>query len=233
MTTTLLCLIYCSYFFVRVTLYNIFGKVTRPNSNKHINTWVSRLVRLAKARIVVTGHEKLKLEPNKAYIIMSNHSSMYDIPCGLKALEQLSIRMLAKKELRKVPFLGYIMQENEFVFINRKNLNEAKKDLKQAAAIMQSGIMLWVFPEGTRSKDGGLKTFKKGVFHLAQDTQADIIPVWIDGARDILGPHSLKIHKNTSITIRVGSILPFKADETIGQRSEQTFTALEQLNQKL
>ena len=142
-------------------------------------------------------------QPKKRYIIMSNHSSLYDIPVLFEAFDG-RVRMLAKKELRKIPLFGITLSRNEFPYIDRKDRNQAKKDLAYARTLMENGIVLWTAPEGTRSKNGELLPFKKGVFHLAIEAEADIIPVGIKNANQVLPAKTLSFSLEQDVYVRAG-----------------------------
>jgi 1-acyl-sn-glycerol-3-phosphate acyltransferase len=134
---------------------------------------------------------------------MVNHRSHYDIPLSFVSLPG-SIRMLTKKELFTIPIWGKGMKAAEFISIDRKNLEQALKDLDEARKLMQSGIVLWVAPEGSRSRTGKLGEFKKGGFMLALQTGAIIIPVGINGSETILPPESLDFFLNRKVEITIG-----------------------------
>src|SRR4029079_5554001 len=83
-----------------------------------------------------------------------------------------SIRMLTKKELFRVPIWGRGLAAGEFVSLDRSQRQQAIRDLGAARDKMADGVILWVAPEGTRSKDGRLGSFKKGGFLLALENGA-------------------------------------------------------------
>lgn len=152
------------------------------------------------------------------YIVMSNHLSLYDIPLMFLTIPG-SLRMLAKVELRKIPIFGHVMDIGEFVFINRHNRNQALQDLEKAKQRMQTGIMPWIAPEGTRSRDGQLLPFKKGGFMMALQMQATIIPVGIRGIGEVLPADKL--------TVQIGG----HADVYIGKPIDTNQYTLEQREQ--
>jgi 1-acyl-sn-glycerol-3-phosphate acyltransferase len=134
---------------------------------------------------------------------MTNHRSYYDIPLSFVSLPG-SIRMLTKKELFKIPIWGKGMKAAEFISIDRHDLAQALKDLDEARKIMQSGIVLWLAPEGTRSRTGRLQDFKKGGFMLALQTGAVIIPVGIKGSETILPPDTFDFVLGRKIEVNIG-----------------------------
>jgi 1-acyl-sn-glycerol-3-phosphate acyltransferase len=163
------------------------NRSVRENADRRLRWWSQRLLDLVQAKFCVIGDASAAQPAGRPLVIMSNHSSLYDIPLIFVALPG-SIRMLTKKELFRVPIWGRGMKAGEFVSIDRSDHAKALRDLEQAKATMTSGISLWVAPEGTRSSDGTLGEFKKGGFVLAIQTGAVILPVGIRGSHDILPP---------------------------------------------
>lgn len=194
---------------IRATSKSYFGKPTRSWFDKVIHKWINQLLDEVKVDYKVINPHQVEPKAGEATILMCNHSSAYDIPLSFKAFPNHSIRMLAKKELSKIPFLGKGMRAAEFPFIDRKNRFQAIKDLAFAEELMESGIIIWIAPEGTRSKNGKLAAFKKGAFITAIQAKATIIPIGIKGAFDILPIHSFKINLNQKAEIHIGE--PIKA----------------------
>lgn len=188
------------------SIYKHFrGTTSRAWVDQALQRWTSCLLKFAKVRYTVVNPLNVRPEPGKPTIIMCNHSSLYDIPLGYKAFPDHPLRMLAKKELSKIPLFGQGMKDAEFVFIDRKNRAQAMQDLNTAKKLMESGIVLWISPEGTRSKTGKLARFKKGAFVMAMQANATIIPIGIRGAFNILPPKKLfAIHLNQAAEIHIG-----------------------------
>lgn len=182
----------------------ITGQINRPWVDKIIARWTKHLLDAVGVQCKVFNPYQVNPQPGKAYIIMCNHTSLYDIPISFQAFPNHSIRMLAKKELSEIPIMGKGMSSAEFPFIDRKNRNQAVKDLAYARKLMESGIMIWIAPEGTRSQDGKLAPFKKGGFVTAIEAKAIIIPIGIRGAYEILPPHSLQLNVNQTAEIHIG-----------------------------
>jgi 1-acyl-sn-glycerol-3-phosphate acyltransferase len=70
---------------------------------------------------------------------------------------------------------------------------------------MESGIVLWAAPEGTRSADGSLQPFKKGCFHLALDTGAIIVPVAIRGIHHVLPARTFQLNLGQPVQFKFGT----------------------------
>lgn len=165
--------------------------------------WAGRLLDSVRVRYTVHNPNTVRPRPGHPTIIMSNHCSHYDIPLILMSLPG-SIRMLAKKELFRIPVWGRGMEAGEFVAIDRNDHDQALKDLEHARELMESGIVLWIAPEGTRSRDGRLGPFKKGCFRLALDLGATIIPVGIRGSAAILPADTWDFAYDQRVSVHVG-----------------------------
>ncbi len=154
-----------------------------------------RGLRAAGIRIVVHGLEHVPAD--RACIFMANHVSNLDPPV-LLPLVPGHTSVLLKSSLMRIPILGTAMRMGKFVPVERGGSREAaRRSVNAAAEAVRSGLHLVVFPEGTRSRDGRLATFKKGPFFLAEQTHAPIIPVAIAGTEQLLRKGSAAIHPGT------------------------------------
>lgn len=189
-----------------VALYKVYFKGGYPRwfGDAYLKWWALKCLDAVRMDFTVKGVHKISLEPGKSYIIMSNHRSHFDIPLIMLAMPG-SIRMLTKKELFKTPIWGPGLTVGEFVSIDRHDLEQAKKDLVKAREKMESGIVLWVAPEGTRSRDGKLGPFKKGGFVTAIEAGATIIPVGIRGTENVLKPDTLDCYLDQKVEVNVGT----------------------------
>lgn len=179
----------------------LFGKVSRLWVDKAMHQWVDAILHLVRVDCKIINPKNIQPKPNQPTVIMCNHSSLFDIPIALKAFPNSSIRMLAKKELSKIPIMAGGMKAAEFPFIDRHNRGQAIKDLEKVSQLMKSGIVMWIAPEGTRSRTGKLGSFKKGGFITAIQAKATIIPIGIRGAFDILPAktHQFNIHQKAEV----------------------------------
>jgi 1-acyl-sn-glycerol-3-phosphate acyltransferase len=179
------------------------GSYRREDGDRRLRWWSQRLLSYVDLRFRVVNPHGVEIPHGRPCILMSNHSSLYDIPLLFMALPG-SIRMLTKKELFRVPIWGRGLAAGEFVAIDRKNREQAIRDLAAARDKMASGIVLWLAPEGTRSRDGRLGAFKKGGFMLALETGATIIPIGIRGCRGVLPAKTLRFELGCTAEVHLG-----------------------------
>jgi 1-acyl-sn-glycerol-3-phosphate acyltransferase len=190
-----------------ITIPTVFdayrGRYRRSDGDRRLRWWSKKLLSFVDLRVDVFHPENAAVPARRPVMLMSNHSSLYDIPLIFAALPG-SIRMLTKKELFRVPIWGRGLAAGEFVSIDRDDREQAIRDLAAARDKMAGGIVLWVAPEGTRSRDGRLGSFKKGGFVLAIETGAAIVPIGIRGARDVLPAKSLAFELGRTAEVHVG-----------------------------
>ena len=159
------------------------GRLTPEASDTRLGWWSKELLSKAQVALQVRGLDHLR-GPG-AFVVMSNHQSLYDIPALYQALP-LRLRMVAKTELFRIPIWAQAMRVAGFVELDRSARTRAIESLERAKAALAEGTSIWIAPEGTRSRDGSLGAFKLGGFHLAMGASARILPVTVSGTRQIL-----------------------------------------------
>ena len=140
---------------------------------------------LAASNIKVTVKGLSNLNRAGSFIYMPNHVSNFDIPV-LQAYLPVQFRWIAKAELFKIPIFGYAMKRAGYISIDRFDRKAAIQSLNNAAEIIRNGTSVIIFPEGTRSQNQNIQSFKKGGFVLAVDSGVPIIPVIIHGTWSIM-----------------------------------------------
>jgi 1-acyl-sn-glycerol-3-phosphate acyltransferase len=153
--------------------------------------WAKLCLLYSGVRVDVDGRHHLL--PGQSYVIVANHLSQFDI-FVLYGYLGVDFRWVMKHELRKVPIIGICCEKLGHVFINRDNTEAAIASLNAARAQLANGASVLFFPEGTRSRDGQLKPFKKGAFKMAQELRIPVLPVTLSGTFDILPAGTLRLH---------------------------------------
>ncbi len=144
-------------------------------------------------KIDVSGVEKV--DRKSSYIFMANHLSFLDGPMLFLLIPQL-IRVILKKEVFRIPVIGQGMRFVNFVPVDRKGARGGKKSIEKAARLMrEKGYSFLIFPEGTRSRDGRIQTFRRGGFFLALESQAAIAPISINGTYELMPRKSMLAKK--------------------------------------
>ena len=172
-----------------------------------MSRWARSLLRIGGVEVRTEGFEKISEGRN--YLFLSNHQSMVDI-LALSATIPVKFGWMAKSSLFKIPFLGWHMKKMGYVPIDRKSVTSSTKGLIYASNLLKGGGSLVVFPEGSRSKDGALKSFKDGAFFLALESKTPIIPLCIRGTAGIIRKGSSRINPGEVIIVASDAIEPDK-----------------------
>lgn len=162
------------------------------------NQWAPGILWICGVRMKVYGLENL--DHTQPYVFVANHQSYLDIPYLFRATP-MNLYFIAKKELKKIPFLGWYMMATGMIFIDRSNRAKSIASLEKSATLVHDGKSVLLFPEGTRSKGGYLSAFKKGPFMLASKADVPIAPV---GIRQIGAPFKVNKLKKTHVEIHFG-----------------------------
>lgn len=180
--------------------------------------WSPVVLPLMQTKLIIENGERI--DPNENYLIMGNHNSFIDIPVLFKSMPFYTY-FIAKKELRKIPLLGWYIKAYGMIFIDRSDKIKSKESIAKAGELVAKGKHVIIFPEGTKSKDGKVAPFKKGGFHLAEQAQVPILPVKIEGARKVWpNKKPFQLGRGT-IVVKVGEpILPETLnDKTITEQA--------------
>jgi 1-acyl-sn-glycerol-3-phosphate acyltransferase len=159
--------------------------------------WIANAgLKIGGIRIEVTGRERL--DARQHYIFMSNHVSNLDPPVLLPLLPGRTSVFL-KRSLMKIPVLGYAMRLGSFVPVDRDgSVESAKLSVENGRRVLESGLHVTTFVEGTRSRDGRLLPFKKGPFYLAMETGTPVVPISIWGTESMMKKGSMRITPGTA-----------------------------------
>ena len=150
--------------------------------------WAWLILRTTGVRVRVSGLERL--DPDKSYVLASNHQSIYDIPIVFASLP-LQLRIVAKESLGRVPFLGWHLQRTGHLLVDRRN--PGPDIVQKMKRLVRESHSLIVFPEGTRSIDGTVDRFKKGSFLVAIDARLPVVPVSIARSRYVMKKGQLMV----------------------------------------
>lgn len=143
--------------------------------------WARLILATTGVRTSARGVERV--DRGVSYVFVSNHQSIYDVPVLFAALP-LQLRIIAKASLGRFPVLGWHLRWTGHLLVDRARAGAGA--LKQVARMMRRGHSLIVFPEGTRSADGRVGRFRRGLFLLAIDAGLPVVPVAVAGTRRVM-----------------------------------------------
>jgi len=203
---TITCGIFVTLIFCLLALVARLIFIPTATVRKLAPLWAKLILQISGVTLTVEGRENIIKDAPQLFV--ANHQGIYDIPALLTAIP-VDFLWVAKKELFFIPLFGQALKIGGYIPIDRRNYLRALQGLKRAASQLQKGISLVSFPEGTRSEDGKLLPFKKGMFYLAIETGMPILPTTIIGSNLVLPKGSLKITPG-KITIIFDRAIPTK-----------------------
>jgi 1-acyl-sn-glycerol-3-phosphate acyltransferase len=177
--------------------------------HKRIQPTLPLLTRLQLLFLGAWVRRKNKIPKKGQYIIMMNHSSFADIFFSVQPLRGKYTAIIASFNFR-IPIWNKMLKSFKAIPVYRKNKAKAIEAIKQAEHLINNlGYHVVIFPEGTRTQNGELQSFKKGGFHMAINTQTPIIPIIVKGGFRFKPKHRWYI-KPSIIDIKVGEPIDVK-----------------------
>ena len=144
--------------------------------------WARTLIRLNPAwRIAVTGKENLGRGP---YVLVANHQSQADILAMYFVPHHF--KWISKASVFRIPLVGWYMYFARYISLVRGKPDSIARCMQEATRWLRRGVSVLFFPEGTRSLDGAVHPFKRGAFHIAAETGAEVLPITISGTNRVL-----------------------------------------------
>lgn len=177
--------------------------------------WSWLILKTSNCPLTVEGLEKI--DTSKPHIYAVNHISALDIPALFVGLP-FQFRIMAKKELFRLPFLGWYLKRSGQIPIERDDARASLRSLMQASSTVKSGMPLVVFPEGGRSPDGQIKPFLGGAFYVAIKAGVTIVPMALVGTFEALPMNTYVIQPHPFL-LRVGE--PISTDGFVARQMEQ------------
>lgn len=173
--------------------------------------WARVILVTCGVKVVVEGLEHL---PTGPALYAANHGSALDIPILFGYLP-VSFRIIYKKSLNLIPFLGWYLFLGGHVSIDRGNAFRARRSLSRAAARIHRGTPVAVFPEGTRSATAEVGHFKRGSLSLAVEAAVPVVPVSIVGVKSVV-PRGIKTLRPGTVRLRIHPPLSTAGRESDG-----------------
>jgi 1-acyl-sn-glycerol-3-phosphate acyltransferase len=182
--------------------------------------WAATVLAIFGVKPKVRGAEKL--DPNQNYVVVSNHLSLVDTPMVLYCLP-VPFKFLAKRELLKVPFIGWYLQRGKHLTVDRGSLRSSITSMNECARVIrEQHLSVLIFAEGTRSLTGQLQPFKEGAAYLSIQSGVPVAPVAVYGSWDVL-PAKSSHFGGGEVELRIGDPV---SPEGYTLRDRAKFTAL-------
>jgi 1-acyl-sn-glycerol-3-phosphate acyltransferase len=172
-------------------------------------------------RRTITGAEHYR--PDVPTIVVANHLSFLDMP--FMATLPWKMKWVSKKEIFSIPVAGWLMYLSGHISIDRGSVT-AMESLRKAHKYLRNAVPVMIFPEGTRSRHGQIKSFKKGAFVLAKEGDYHILPVAINGTFNLMKPDTWQLNFRGDLTLSVLPPIDSTRFESVDALMEHTHQVL-------
>ena len=160
--------------------------------------------RIVGTRLVVERSPQVR--PGTGYILVSNHQSMFDVPIFGGLLFSNYPKYISKRELgRWLPSISFNLKHGGNALIDRDDPVQARHAIRELGrAAEKRNVAVVIFPEGTRSRDGRLKSFRSGGFSelVAAAPSLPVVPATIDGSWQLLRNNLFPVPFGTRVRVR-------------------------------
>ena len=187
-----------------ILLPALFGESVRPVSFFGLKVWATIFHTFTGVRYQAQGREHLSLHP--AYIYVSNHTSFLDVP-ALPLFIPGQFRPLGKKELLKIPVLGWIVG-TVCIIVDRSDARSRQESIKRLKKLIHRGTSVLIYPEGSMNRtELMLRPFYDGAFRIAIETQTPILPMAVINAGNLFRPGTAFIKSGKNL-VKFGKPIP-------------------------
>ena len=174
-----------------------------------MNVILSVLCFFAGAKVTYIGFEKIPQD--RAVLYVANHESFFDVILTITKLPGM-VCFIAKKSFGKVPIFAQALKLYNTLFIDRDDVKQGLKTILAAIDNVKNGLSVFIFPEGTRSRDGVMNEFKEGSMKIATKSGCPIVPIAITGTADVFENHFPKVTAAPVVVEILDPIIPSDYD---------------------
>ncbi|MGZ3925090.1 MAG: lysophospholipid acyltransferase family protein [Flavisolibacter sp.] len=189
---------------------------------KIVHVWMTFFFTFTGVRRIIKGKEHFRKGQN--YVVVCNHNSFMDVPLSVAAVKPAN-KTIAKAEMMKIPVFSLIYKRGS-VLVDRKNEESRRRSFMRMKAVLDMGLHMCIYPEGTRNKTAEpLQRFHDGAFKLAVETKKQIIPSLIFYTSKVLPrkpfffwPHKVEMHFLPAVSVE---------GKTSQELKEEVFTIMQ------
>lgn len=215
----------CGSFALMASLFDKGGRL----QHRIAQVWARLCVLVSGSKLTVIGAENLRRHPVAVYA--ANHTSYMDTPVIFASLP-FQFRILAKKELWRLAFIGWYLNRSGQIPIDTSNAHGTLSSMGAGVRALRAGMPLFVFPEGARTPDGEMQRFLSGAAFLAIRAQVPLVPIALSGVYDLLPIHTHHFYPGP-LTLSVGEAIETKGMHLrqVEELTERLRLAIEEMQQ--
>ena len=174
-------------------------------------------------RVTIEGRDRIARD--QTYVMVVNHQSLLDILVLFRLFRHF--KWVSKIENFRLPLIGWNMSLNRYIKLRRGNRQSVLQMMERCRETLDEGSSLMFFPEGTRSTDGRLRSFKPGAFELARAARVSLLPIILTGTGNALPKRGFVLQGRHPIHVRILDAIPWddfrgeQPDELAGRMRER------------
>jgi len=163
--------------------------------------WANLQFWLVGRRLHVHGREHLV--GRASYLVVANHSSLFDIPALMGAVPGVAI--MGREYLTRIPGFGRLLTALHYIPVDTESPRKAHASLERAAEVARAGVSVGIFPEGTRTPDGQVKSLRRGFVQVLRKSGLDLVPARITGTFALKPKGQITMDPREQIHVRLGA----------------------------
>ncbi|MBW2460461.1 MAG: 1-acyl-sn-glycerol-3-phosphate acyltransferase [Deltaproteobacteria bacterium] len=160
------------------------------------------------------------VDPNQVYMFATNHVNHFD-HCTMYCSTPHFKQGLELEAHFKYPVYGWFMKQRGTIPVRRGFGAQTRKIMDQMRRELEMGHSILAFPEGTRTRDGRVRPFKRGVFQIARDLGIPIVPVAVTGMQHVMRADSWIIRPGNTVTVYCDEPISSTGDEPIRELAKK------------
>jgi 1-acyl-sn-glycerol-3-phosphate acyltransferase len=168
-----------------------------------VRHWAWMIFLLMGKRLRISGTENI--QPGRKYILLANHSSIFDITAILVFFPGIS--WFGREHLLRIPVFGQILRKIDYIPMTRADVRNTRVMLDQLVR-KSTGLSIAMFPEGTRTLDGDVNPFRRGFIRLLKSTDLDLLPVTLTGFHSLKPKNRFWIDFGSSVGVVIHDPIP-------------------------
>lgn len=190
----------------------LFSHRAKDAYMKFMMTWILAVIQfLSGAKVKFIGFEKIPKD--RAVLYVANHESFFDVILTITKLPGM-VCFVAKKSFKKVPIFAQALSLYNTLFIDRDDVRQGLATILKAIENVKSGLSVFIFPEGTRSRDGRMNEFKEGSMKIAVKSGCPIIPIAISNTANVFENHFPRVTSVPVVVEILDPVMPEDYDRT-------------------
>ena len=215
----IICVLMVIFDFIIMVPVELIGFVVGLFSKRAENAYMKFMMKivfavinfLSGAKVRYIGFEKIP--ENTPVLYVANHESFFDVLLTLTRLPGM-ICFIAKKQFGKIPIFSQALMMYNTLFIDRDDIKQGLQTILKAIENVKNGMSVFIFPEGTRSRDGKMNEFKEGSMKIAVKSGCPIVPIAISNTANVFENHFPKVAPAPVVIEILDPVFPDRFDRT-------------------